>query len=208
MVEKRVFTGFESEKFLKKYVPVSKSQLVNNYERIKLKTPLVLKIMSKDAIHKTDIGGVVVVKTEDELEDNYNRLIRLSKKKNLKLDGIMVQEYFEGQNLIIGIKNDPVFGHVVLFGLGGIFTEILDDVSIRKCPINKHDAKEMIEELRAHKLFHGFRGIKLNTKLLEKTLINVSKIPLKNKSIAELDINPFILNSKKGAVIDARIVFN
>ena len=119
----------------------------------------------------------------------------------------MVQKFVEGENLIIGIKKDEVFNHVILFGVGGIFTEIIDDISIRKCPINKHDAKEMIDELRARKIFYGFRGKKLNVELLKRILIKVSEIPNKHKDIEELDINPFILNEKDGKVVDARITF-
>jgi hypothetical protein len=94
---------------------------------------------------------------------------------------------------------------VILFGLGGIFTEILDDVSIRKCPITLEEASDMIKELRSKKLFEGFRGINLNVDILKKDLASVSKIPQKNKDILELDINPYILNSKEGKAVDIRI---
>ncbi|MCH7568607.1 MAG: acetate--CoA ligase family protein [Nanoarchaeota archaeon] len=206
-MKKEVFNGYKSEKFLRKFIPVSKNQLVRRLRKIKIKPPLVLKIISKDALHKSDINGVRIIKTEAELEKNFLELLAISRRRKLKLDGIMVQEFYEGEQLIIGIKKDPTFNHVILFGLGGIFTEVLEDFSIRKCPINKEDAQEMIDELKAKKIFYGFRGKKLNLEVLKKTLVNVSKIPLKHKNIQELDINPFILNDKEGRVVDARIVF-
>jgi len=205
--KKEVYTGYKAEKLIGKFVPVSKSQLVYQIDQIKIKPPLVLKIISPDALHKSDIGGVRIIKRQDEIEPNFKDLLSIAKRRRIKLDGIMVQQFIEGEQLIIGIKKDPVFGHVILFGLGGIFTEILEDTSIRKCPINKYDAREMMDELKASKIFHGFRGRKLNVTLLRRTLIKVSEIPLKYKKIEELDINPFILNEKTGKVVDARIVF-
>lgn len=173
-----------------------------------MRPPLVLKIISDQALHKSDINGVRIIKREEDLQDEFNDLLKIAKRRLLKLDGILVQEFHEGEQLIIGIKKDPTFGHIILFGVGGIFTEVFEDTSIRKCPINKQDATEMINELRARKIFYGFRGRKLNLDLLKKTLIKVSQIPLKHKKIEELDINPFILNEKTGKVVDARIIFS
>jgi len=202
-----VYTDYKAEKFLSKFVQVSKNQLVKNINQIKIKAPLVLKIISPQAIHKTEIKGIRIVKTNEEIEKNFNELLSISKRKKLKLDGIMVQQFYEGEQLIIGINKDSVFGHVILFGLGGIFTEVLDDTSIRKCPINLKDAQEMIDELKASKIFQGFRGKKLNIEILKRTLVKISQIPQRHKKIKELDINPFILNDKSGRVVDARIVF-
>ena len=207
-MQKRVMNGFQSEKFLKSYINVSESQLVKSFKEIKIKPPLVLKIMSDQALHKSDIGGVKIVKTKDEIAKNFSELIRIAKNHKIKLSGIMVQKYVEGTQLIIGIKNDSVFNHVILFGVGGIFTEVFEDISIRKCPINENDADEMINELRAAKIFHGFRRIKLDIAKLKKTLVEVSKIPLKYRNIKEMDINPFILNAEDGVAVDARIVFD
>jgi len=204
---KEVYTGYKAEKFLEKFVPVSNNQIVKKFDEISIKPPLVLKIISPDALHKTDIGGVKIVKSNSDLENSFSELITLSKGKNLKLDGILVQKFYDGEQLIIGIKKDPTFNHVILFGLGGIFTEVLEDTSIRKCPISTIDAKEMIEELRASKIFHGFRGKNLNVNALIDILVKVSQIPKKFSNIQELDINPLILNEKEGIVVDARIVF-
>jgi succinyl-CoA synthetase beta subunit len=212
MSKKKVFTGFLAEKFLKKHINTSQSQLIKSnspkhLSKIKIKPPIVLKIISQDALHKSDIGGVKIIKNELELAPAFNELIKISKRRRIKLEGIMVQKYEEGESLIIGIKKDPIFSHVLLFGLGGIFTEVLEDTSIRKCPITDSDAEEMISDLKASKIFQGFRGKKYNLEVLKKALVSISKIPLKHKTLSELDINPFILNEKTGTVVDARIVF-
>lgn len=208
MKQKRViYNEYKADKFLSKFIPIAKSQLVKEISEIKLKFPFFLKIISNDALHKTDINGVKLVNNKDELLKNFNNLMQTAKRKKIKLDGIIAQEKIEGQQLIIGIKKDEIFNHIILFGLGGIFTEVLDDISIRKCPINKNDAQEMIDELKSRKVFYGFRGEKLSLEFLKKILIKVSEIPLKHKNIQELDINPFILNEKDGKVADSRIVF-
>ncbi len=206
-MKKKFLTAYKAEKFLSKYLPTSKNQLVNSPDKIKIKVPLVLKIVSPQAMHKSDIKGVRIVTDQARIVPEFRNLIYISNKNKLHLEGIMAQEYTQGEKLIIGIKKDPVFGHMILFGLGGIFTEVLDDIAVRKCPINMHDAQDMIDELRASKIFKGFRGIELNVELLKQVLVKTSQIPLKHKNITELDINPFILNAKEGKVVDARIVF-
>ena len=162
--------------------------------------------MSKQALHKTEIKGVKIVRKKQELQKEFTNLIKISKRKKLKLQGILVQEYHEGIQLILGIKKDPVFNHVLLFGLGGIYTEILKDISIRACPITLKDAESMINDLRSKEIIYGARGQKSNVTLLKKLLVKTSKIPLKHKNILELDINPLILNEKSAYVVDARMV--
>ncbi len=202
-----VYTDFEAEKFLSNYISVSPNQLVNSIEQIKIKPPLALKIISKQALHKTEIGGVKIVNHHSTLEPAFDQLLEIAKKHKIKLDGIMAQKFQKGEQLIVGIKKDPVFGHMILFGIGGIFTELLKDTATRKCPITTIDAKEMIDELRASQLFYGFRGEKLNTKKLIDTLVKISHLPIKHKKIEELDINPLILNAKDAIAVDARIVW-
>ena len=207
----KILLGKEAEKFLRG-LPVARSFLVKkqkdaiNFGR-KLGYPLVLKIISKQAIHKTDIGGVKIVKSPEELNESFNELLKIVKRKRIKLDGIMVQEYVKGQELIIGINRDDTFGHVLMFGLGGILVEAIRDVTFRVCPISFKDAEQMIQDLKFKKILLGFRGGKpVNLNLLKKVLVKVSKIPLKHKEIEELDINPFILNDRKGKIVDVRII--
>lgn len=207
IMKTEVLDAQKSQEIISKFVLVPETQIITSLKDLKINAPLVMKILSSDAIHKTEFGGVSIVYKSEEIESSFNDLILKSKNHKLKLKGILVQKFIEGQQLIIGLKKDPTFGNVILFGLGGIFTELLNDVSIRKCPINKEEAQSMIEELKSKKLFEGFRNIRLNTEKLKEDLISISKIPDK-KDIQELDINPYILNSKEGMAVDVRIVIN
>jgi len=196
-----VLDSHKSQQLISKFINTPKSQIIHSIKELTIRAPLVLKIISPDAIHKTEIGGVVIVRNKEEIENSFNELISIAKNNKMHLKGILAQEFIEG-----GLKKDSTFNHVILFGLGGIFTELLDDVSIRKCPISKEEAQDMIHELKSKKLFEGFRNIKLNINALKESLVAVSKIPQKHKSIKELDINPFILNGKEGKAVDVRIV--
>lgn len=201
-----VLDAQKSQALIGKYVDLPQTQVIRSIKEIKIKAPLVLKIISPDAIHKTEIGGVIIVHNQGDVEKEFNNLLNITKKNRLNLKGILVQEFVEGQQLIIGLKKDSVFNHVILFGIGGVFAELLNDVSIRKCPITKEEAESMIQELKSRKLFEGFRNISLNTNALKESLVAISKIPQKHKNIQELDINPFILNNKIGKAVDVRIV--
>ena len=205
-MKKEVLDAHESNRFIAKFISVPDSQLVKKASDITIKVPLVLKIVSEQAIHKTEIGVVRVVQHTTEISENFNELISIAKKNKIAIKGIMAQEFISGQQIIIGLKKDETFGHVIAVGLGGIFTELFKDVSIRKCPIDKFEAQGMINNLKSHKLFEGFRNIHLNTDLLNETLVTISQISQKNKNIQEMDINPFILNEKEGKAVDVRII--
>ena len=203
---REVLNAYESQKFINKSLSVPQSQLVRKSSEISIKAPLVLKIVSEQAIHKTEIGGVKIIMHQSELSPGFDELIEIAKKNKIKTDGILVQEFLDGQQLIMGLKKDETFGHVIVFGVGGVFTELFKDVSIRKCPITKEDAQSMIDGLKSKELFQGFRNIKLNTEILKENLITLSHLPQKHKNIKELDINPYILNSRDGKAVDVRIV--
>ena len=205
-MKQEVLNAYESHKFISRILSVPETQLVRKSSEITIKAPLVLKIVSEQAVHKTEIGGVKIVNHQSEISEVFEDLLKIAKNNKIKLEGILVQEFVEGQQLIIGLKKDVTFGHVILFGLGGIFTELIKDVSIRKCPISKEESQSMIEELQASKLFHNFRNIKLNTEILKDALVSISHLPQKHKPIVEMDINPFILNDKVGKAVDVRIV--
>ena len=197
----------ESEKIVAGFVQVPKSQTVKSFEEIKLKAPLALKILSKDAVHKTEVNGVKVVMYQEALKPAFDSLMQEAQKHKLQLDGIFVQEFVKGVETIAGLKKDSVFGHMILFGLGGIFTEVTADTSTRKCPITSDDAEEMIQELKSSKIFfEGFRGMKIDLEDLKKSLVKISKIPQKHKNIEELDINPFTLAESGSFAVDVRAV--
>ncbi|MBW3015114.1 acetate--CoA ligase family protein [Candidatus Woesearchaeota archaeon] len=207
-MKKGVMIGKDAYSYIKRYVPIAKHVITKKLSEAesftkKSKYPVVLKIISKQAIHKTDIKGIRIANNHLELQKHFNDLLLLSAKKKLRLEGILVQEHVKGKEVIIGLKKDPTFGQVIMFGLGGIYVELLKDVSFRVCPITPNDAEQMINELKGKKLLQGIRGEKpVNMKLLKKSLVSISRI----KNIEELDINPFIINSKFGKAVDIRIL--
>lgn len=205
-MKKRVYNAAESGEFIKKYIPIPKQEVVKDIGEITINPPFVLKILSKDALHKTEFNGVQIVKYKEALKPAFNSMIKEAKIHGIHLDGIMVQEFFNGIESIIGIKKDPVFGHVILFGAGGIFTEAIKDTSTRKCPISLNDAGEMIDELKSRKIFYGERGKKISINKLKEALVSISKLPTKHPEIEEIDINPFTLSKDKCLAVDVRIV--
>lgn len=209
----KIFLGKEAEKFLAG-LPLAKSALCKDSSEVvgcakKFHFPVVLKIISKDVVHKTELDGVKITKNYGELRTHYTELMRLARDKKLKLDGILAQEYVKGTEIIAGIKHDATFGHIIMFGIGGTLVELLKDVSFRVCPIDERDAESMISDLKLSKLLQGFRGANpVNSALLKTILVKVSKIPLKYKKIEELDINPLIINDKTAKIVDARVVIS
>jgi len=207
----KIFLGKEAERFLTG-LPLAKSVLCKDSGGVvkcakKFHFPVVLKIISKQAVHKTEIGGIKIAKDYLELRNSYTELMRLSRDKRIKLDGILVQEHAKGVEVIIGIKKDATFGHVIMFGIGGTMVELLKDVSFRLCPITEQDAESMIGELKFSKLLYGFRGSKpVNFKLLKSILVKASRIPARRKRIEELDINPLMISGSVAKVVDARVV--
>ncbi len=202
----KILLGKEAEKMLR--LPAAKSEYVKDSAHMvkiakKFNFPLVLKLVSEKAIHKTEAKGVRIVNNEAELRRHYIEIAKIAKRLKGK---IMAQEFVKGKELIIGIKKDPVFGHAIMFGIGGTLVEALRDVSFRICPINVKDAESMVNELKYKNLLLGFRGEKsVNMKLIKNILVKISKLPLKNKKISELDINPLIANDKLAKIIDVRI---
>lgn len=210
---KKIYAEDKAEKFLKRFIPVANGVLTHNLKEAdsyakKLNYSSVLKIISEQALHKTEINGVRVVKNRADFITNYNSLLGIAKKRKIKLNGIMVQEYVRGREIIIGINYDLTFGHIIMLGIGGTLVEILKDVTFRACPIEEEDAQSMIDDLKLKKVLYGVRGDKpVNIKLLKQYLVKISQIPLKYKDIKELDINPLIINESIGKVADARIIF-
>ncbi len=212
-------TEFESREVLTHYgIPVVKGEIADSFEKAatianKIGYPVVLKVISKDIIHKTDAGGVVLdVKNEKELKIGYNQILRSVKlyKPTAEIDGIFVQEMISGgYEVIIGGKADQTFGHVVLFGFGGIFVEIFGDVSFRIVPITKEDAVDMIDEIKAMKILKGYRGRKpADMDALTSLLLKTSKMLQENSQIRELDINPVFALHDKAIAGDARIIID
>ena len=136
------------------------------------------------------------------MEKSYSFL-----KNNFK-GKIIIQPKIKGKEIIIGIKKDPSFGKVIMVGMGGIFTEIFKDVSLRINPIKEKEAKKMLKELKSYPLLKGFRNQKgVNTKKLVKLIVKVSELAKEEKNIKEIDFNPVIVNSKQAVIVDPKIYY-
>jgi len=171
-----------------------------------LKKPVVVKIISQGAIHKSDIGGVAVARDEKDIASQFDQIQNTIKKKKLKDAKIMIQEFVSGHETILGIKKDPTFGHVIMFGIGGKYVEIIKDVSFMACPLSEKDAEDMMEQLKFKPLLEGVRGNPAaNKKAIAKVLVHVSHLAIK-KNVQELDINPLIVDSKDAYAVDVRVV--
>lgn len=174
--------------------------------------PVVLKIVSSDIIHKTDLGGVRLnVKTDEEVVNAYNEMMANVKRHNpdAVVKGICVQEMIKNpdkKEVIIGVNKDPQFGHLIMFGIGGIYVEVLKDVSFRLSPLTRSDAYNMIHEIKMYPLLRGVRGEKpVNIDGIANVLMRVSLLVSDFKDIVEMDINPLMCLKDTCKVVDARI---
>lgn len=173
--------------------------------------PVVLKIASPDIVHKSDIGGVKVdLRNATQVKNAYRDIMNAVKAASpkAKVDGVSVQPMAKpGVEVIMGMTKDAQFGPVLMFGLGGIFVEILKDVSFRIVPLAKRDAKEMIRDIKGYPVLEGYRGQPpSDVAALEDMLMKLSEFVDKHPEIKELDLNP-IFAYKDGAIaVDARVV--
>lgn len=168
--------------------------------------PVVLKIVSKTILHKTDVGGVKLgIMSELQLREALEEMQKKIPAKDIH--GFLIQKFYDGHYVLIGMKRDSQFGPVVAFGLGGIFVEIMKDVSFRVAPITEKDAEEMMAEVKAYPILEGARGgIKANKGLLVDILLAVSKMAMENPEIKEIDLNPVVVNEKQAVAVDVRII--
>jgi 4-hydroxybutyryl-CoA synthetase (ADP-forming) len=177
--------------------------------------PLVMKIVSPDIIHKSDAGGVKVgIKTDDELRNSFGTITEnaLKYKSDARIKGVLVQEMVKSaKETILGASQDPTFGPVIMFGLGGIYVEVLKDVVFRIVPIDEQEAINMVESIKTIKLLKGVRGEKSSDlRAIADSLQRLSQLVVDFPEIKEFDINPLlVLEAGKGArVVDARIILN
>jgi acetate---CoA ligase (ADP-forming) len=175
--------------------------------------PVVMKVISDDIIHKFDIGGVVLnINSVEDAEQAYNRITGAvtDKAPGSKIDGIQVARQIQnGLEVILGIKKDPSFGSVIMFGLGGIFVEIFRDVSFRVSPVDRETAIEMIKEIKSYNLLTGVRGTRpRDIGAIADAIVKLSWLATDSPQIKELDINPLIvMENGFGCVIaDANII--
>ncbi|MCK4883728.1 MAG: acetate--CoA ligase family protein [Candidatus Diapherotrites archaeon] len=207
----------ESQKKLEKYkVKFAKSKTAKTTVEAakfskKIGFPIAMKIISPDIIHKSDVGCIEInIENETQASKAFEKIISnaLKANKSAKINGVLIQQQLKGQEVIIGGKNDAQFGPVILFGLGGIFVEVIKDVSIRVAPVTSAEAQEMIEEIKGRKLLEGMRGEKpVNKKALKKLIVAVSKFITSEKDFLELDLNPVMVDDVDAIAVDARILY-
>jgi acetate---CoA ligase (ADP-forming) subunit beta len=203
---------YESKQFLASYqIPIVQEMQVTNEAFLiqaveKVGYPIVLKGCSFDIFHKMEKNLISVnIRNENEALIAFKKI---SSRMNGTESSILVQEMVKGrQELVIGLINDPHFGPCVMFGVGGIFTEILNDVSFRVAPLNPYDALDMINEIKGHKILGAVRGMEaVDINILTDILITIGKIGMENENIKEIDINPLIISGNKPVAVDALVV--
>ena len=203
---------YESKQILASYgIPVTQEELVIHPEDLsqaihKIGYPLVIKGCAAEIAHKTEKGLIRMdVRNEDEARTAFKEI-------TAAMDGlekaVLVQQMVKGQReLVVGLTRDPQFGPCIMFGLGGIFTEILEDTSFRVAPIEKRDVLEMIEEIRAHKILEAIRGMEpVDKDMLADILITIGRLGIENEAVKEIDINPLIISGGKPVAVDALVV--
>lgn len=208
-----VLSEHESKKLLSAYgIPVTRETEVTELDNLISATreigyPLVMKWGSPNVTHKTEKGLVRIGISNDE--EARLAFSTLKKAMGMPEGTVLVQEMVEGQReLVMGLNRDPQFGPSVMFGLGGIFAEILRDVSFRIAPLEERDALEMMSEIRGHRILESVRGLPSTDRdVLTEMLISLGRIGLENERIREIDINPVILRGGLPVAVDALVVF-
>jgi acetyltransferase len=211
----------ESRRILTAYgIEIPQSEVAETPEQAekvasKLGYPVVLKIASPDILHKTDVGGVKVgLRNAADVRDAFELITYRAQRyvPEARLWGCLVQEMVpEGLEVLIGMNRDPQFGPLITFGLGGIYVEVLKDVSFRLAPLSRQGSEAMLKEIRAAALLEGVRGQPaVDRQSIADTLLRISQLVMDFPEIAELDINPYVAfeQGQGGIAIDMRLVLS
>ncbi len=212
-----ILTEFESKKILKQAgISVVETKLAKTQKEAvslsqKMGFPIALKIASPEVIHKSDSGGVKLsLNNVSEVKKAYDEILKKVKKQypDAVIHGVSVQKMVRpGTEVIVGVSKDPQFGPVIMFGLGGIFVEVLKDVTFRVIPVEQRDAREMIKEVKGYPLLQGYRGKEsANISALVEIILKISKLIEENPHIKELELNPIFVYRDKAVGVDARII--
>lgn len=205
----------EAYAILEEYdIPVAPWELCHSEESAfeaaeRIGYPVVMKVVSPQIIHKTEFGAVrVSISSPNEVKEAYSEMVASAEsREGVEVTGILVTKMLEGLELIVGATEDPQFGPMLMFGLGGIFVEAFKDVSYRIAPLEEIDVMEMLSELKGSKLIYGFRGKEgVNIEALRQVLISISTLLVDLREIKEMDLNPIFADSKEIRVADARMI--
>lgn len=197
-------------------IPVTEAHLARTREEAErlaeaIGYPVVLKIVSDDIPHKSDVGGVQLnLRDREAVGAAYDRILQnvRTRRPDARIEGVSVQRQAPpGVEVIVGLTTDPQFGPVVMFGLGGVLVEVLQDVAFRVVPLTARDAREMIREVKGFALLQGYRGAPpADLAALESLLLKVSELAQRHPEIAELDLNPVFAYPNGAVAVDARVV--
>ncbi len=212
-----ILTEFESKKIIRQAgISIVETKLAKTQKEVvslsqKMGFPVALKIASPDVIHKSDSGGVKLsVQSVAEVKKAYDEILKKVRKQYPRalLHGISVQKMVRpGTEVIVGTSKDPQFGPVIMFGLGGIFVELLKDVSFRVIPVERKDAQEMIKEIKGYPLLQGYRGKEpADISSLVNIILKLSRFIEENPGIKELELNPIFAYRNRAVAVDARII--
>jgi acetyltransferase len=217
---REILTETEAKKLLEYYcLPTVKTLIAKTADEAArmashMGYPVVLKILSPQIVHKTEAGGVILdITTEAELRRAFDQIVQRANEYNpdAEIQGVTVQPMVKkrGYEVILGAKSDPLFGPVILFGMGGIGVELYKDVAIGLPPLNQTLARRIMEETKVYQLLKGFRNMPpANLKLLEELMVLFSQMLVDFPELKEVDINPLFVNEKEAFALDARIVID
>ena len=177
----------------------------------KIGYPVVMKIVSPDILHKTDAGGVVVgLEDRQSVEEAFETILEKAKAYNSDayIEGVLIQKLApKGKEVILGLSKDPVFGHAVMFGLGGIFVEVYKDVAFRLSPMGRNVARRMVRSIKGYPIFRGLRGEKpSDIETVEKHIVALKAMADNHPMIKELDINPLFVHEEGDGTTVADII--
>jgi acyl-CoA synthetase (NDP forming) len=207
----------ESREVLEEYdISLSEAILAGSPEAAveaasRMRYPLAMKVVSPDIIHKSDAGGIKLdLKDAKEVQNAFKKIVKNAEKVTTRksvLGTLISPMAAPGQECIIGMIRDPQFGPVIMFGLGGIFVEVLKDVSFRVAPLAQEDIDEMVEEIKGYKILTGIRGESpKDIDALKDILAKLSEIAIDNPEIREIDLNPVIVHEKGASIVDSRMI--
>jgi acyl-CoA synthetase (NDP forming) len=214
-----ILTEVESKQILgEEGIPIARAQLAATREEAvgaarQIGLPIVLKIVSPDISHKSDVGGVKLnLGSEEEVAAAFDEIVAAAHRAQPEATilGVSVQKMARpGVEVIMGMTTDPQFGPVLMFGLGGVFVEVLKDVSFRIVPLEPRDARQMIRDIQGFPVLEGFRGQEpADLAALEDMLMRLSAFVEKHPEIQELDLNPIFAYKDGALAVDARIVLS
>jgi len=216
---RKILTEVESKQLLEEAgIPTAHARLATSRDAAvqaarEIGFPVVLKVVSPQITHKTDVGGVKLdLKSPEEVAAAFDEIMAAARRAapDATVDGVSVQQMARpGIEVIVGVSTDPQFGPVIMFGLGGVLVEVLKDVSFRIIPIATRDARQMIREIKGFPLLEGYRGQDpADLAALESLLLRVSGFVEQQPEVSELDLNPVFAYKDGALAVDARIVLS